>query len=123
MSTILLSIKPEYVEKIFSGEKEYEFRKHIAKKKVSKIVIYSTFPVKKVVGEVNVTCILGMKKTPLWEYTKLKAGISRKKYRMYFSDSSIAYAYVLQDPKKYIKEKELSEYGLKHAPQSFVYLK
>ena len=49
---VLLSIKPEFVEKIFSGEKLYEYRKAMFKNvNVSSVVIYSTMPVGKIVGE------------------------------------------------------------------------
>ena len=41
MSKILLSIKPEYAHKILEGTKKYEFRKHLPKKKIEKIIIYS----------------------------------------------------------------------------------
>lgn len=45
---VLLSIKPEFVEKIFSGEKLYEYRKAAFKNEgISSIVIYSTMPVGK----------------------------------------------------------------------------
>ena len=54
MSVILLSIKPEYCKKIFDGTKKYEFRKHLAQNNVSKIIVYSTFPEMKVLGEVEV---------------------------------------------------------------------
>ena len=38
---VLLSIKPEFVEKIFSGEKLYEYRKAMFKNvNVSTVVIY-----------------------------------------------------------------------------------
>ena len=94
MSTILLSIKPEYVEKIFNGTKRYEFRKHLAQNNISKIVVYSTFPEMKVVGEVQVKRTLKMANTPLWEITKKEAGISRNKYRRYFENSNVACAYV-----------------------------
>ena len=65
MSVILLSIKPEYCKKIFEGTKKYEFRKHLAQNDVEKIVVYSTAPEKKVVGEIEVIGTLSMKKTPL----------------------------------------------------------
>ena len=84
MRTILLSIKPEYCDRIFAGTKKFEFRKHLAQDDVCKIVIYSTAPEKKVLGEVEVKGTITMKKTPLWEYTKEFAGISREKYRQYF---------------------------------------
>jgi hypothetical protein len=51
-ASVLLSIKPEFVEKIFSGLKKYEFRRVIFKSKsVSRVVIYASSPVQRVVGE------------------------------------------------------------------------
>lgn len=118
----MLSIKPEYVKKIVSGEKKYEYRKHAAKCKVEKIVIYSCAPEKSVVGEVIVKGILAKSKSSLWETTKEHGGISRAKYREYFADSKTAYAYELGDVTVYDKPKSLLDYGIKSAPQSFVYL-
>lgn len=45
MKTAIISIKPEYVKKIFSGEKKWEFRK----KRIwaDKFLIYETAPTKK----------------------------------------------------------------------------
>lgn len=122
MSKILLSIKPEYADKILSGIKAYEYRKHIAQKEVDTIIIYATAPNELILGEVEVLGTLAMKKTPLWEKTKYSAGISRQKYREYFRESSIAYAYVLGKATKYETPKTLADVGLTHAPQSFVYI-
>ena len=47
MCSILLSINPEYAEKIMDGSKKFEFRKRKCKRRVDKIIIYSTSPVKK----------------------------------------------------------------------------
>ena len=90
MATILLSIKPEYANKIFDGQKHYEYRKRIPKKEVSKIVVYSSAPEQAVIGEVEVVKTLKMKPTPLWNSTKANAGISRSKYRKYFSGCTMA---------------------------------
>ena len=76
MATILLSIKPEYANKIFDGQKHYEYRKRIPKKEVSKIVVYSSAPEQAVIGEVEVVKTLKMKPTPLWNSTKANAGIN-----------------------------------------------
>ncbi len=122
MSTILLSIKPEYANKILSGTKKYEFRKHLAQGDINKIIIYSTSPEMKIIGEVEVLGTLSMKKTPLWEKTKSNAGISREKYREYFCDSNIANAYVLGKAIKYDEYKSLNDFGISQAPQSFVYI-
>lgn len=122
MSTILLSIKPEYANKIIAGTKKYEFRKHLAQGNIQKIIIYSTAPEKKIIGEVEVVGTLSMKKTPLWEKTKMNAGISRKKFRQYFDRCAIAHAYVLGKATKYEISMDLADVGITQAPQSFVYI-
>lgn len=119
---LLLSIKPEYAKRIISGEKRYEFRKRLPQKRVDSIIIYATAPVKSVVGEVEVIDTLTMRPTPLWENTKVAAGISRSKYREYFHGCKEANAFVLGTVIEYTKTKSLSDYGLENAPQSFVYI-
>jgi predicted transcriptional regulator len=52
--SILISIRPEYVREIFEGRKLYEYRKRLPRRKVDKIIVYSTAPEMRVVGEVNV---------------------------------------------------------------------
>lgn len=122
MSTILLSIKPEYSKRIFNGTKKYEFRKHIAKKKIDRIIVYSSSPDQMVLGEVSVIGTISMKPSPLWELTKKDAGISRAKFRKYFHGCREAHAYKLGNLIKYDVPKELSDFGLIQAPQSFVYI-
>lgn len=122
MNTILLSIKPEYSRRIFDGTKKYEFRKNIAQRKIDKIVVYSSVPDQMVIGEVSVIEVISMKPSPLWELTKEDAGISRAKYRAYFKGCKEAYAYKLGKFTVYDEPKTLIEFGIKQAPQSFVYL-
>ena len=55
---VILSIKPEFVEKIFSGEKQYEYRKILFKQKVDTIYIYASRPVSKIVGEFKIDDIV-----------------------------------------------------------------
>lgn len=101
MSTILISIKPEYVEKIFDGNKKHEYKRRLANKAVDKMIIYCTVPVKAVVGEVAVTGIISDLSEYLWEQTKDFAGISKEKYFEYFSGKEKANCYVLSDYVKY----------------------
>ena len=122
MATILLSIKPEYVKRIFSGEKKYEYRKHLSQEPVDRIIVYSTDPEQKVVGEIEVTGTLQMSPTRLWEQTKSNAGISREKFRKYFKGCKAAFAYQLGETTMFEAPKELSDYGISQAPQSFVYI-
>lgn len=122
MATILLSIKPEYANKIFDGQKRYEYRKRIPKKEVSKIIVYSSAPEQAVIGEIKVIKTLKMKPTLLWNSTKANAGISRSKYRKYFSGCTTAYAFVIGSFEKYPASKSLADLNIRSAPQSFVYL-
>ena len=41
---IYLSIKPEFTEKIETGEKNYEFRKYYPKQKIDILYVYETVP-------------------------------------------------------------------------------
>lgn len=122
MSKVLISIKPEYVDKILNGTKKYEYRRTLAKKDVSSLIIYSTWPVKEIVGEVDVVGTIEMAPSSLWEKTKKEAGISRKKYREYFKKTKKACAYVLGMVTKYETNKKLLDIGVQQAPQSFLYL-
>lgn len=122
MCTILLSIKPEYSNRILAGTKKFEFRRQVAKRHVDQILIYSTFPEMKVVASVAVLGVLKETPSKLWQKTKEFSGISHEKYTAYFSHKDFAYAYRLGKVKKFEKPKDLSEYGITAAPQSFVYI-
>lgn len=41
---IFLSIKPEFIKKIISGEKNYEFRKYCPKEEIDLLYVYETSP-------------------------------------------------------------------------------
>jgi len=122
LESILLSINPEYVERIFAGSKKYEFRKRLPNKTVGKILMYSTAPIMKVVGEVQIVETISGSPTALWEHSKKFAGISRDKYRKYFKDCKVAYAYQLGQVIRYDPPKELQEFNINMPPQSFIYL-
>lgn len=123
MSTILLSIKPEYVAKIFDHTKQYEFRKRIPHKPVKRVVVYSSDPEQRVVGEFEVLEIVRMKPSPLWETTKKAAGITRAKFREYFHGCETACAFKIGNTVLYETPKTLMDFGINSAPQSFCYLK
>lgn len=122
METILLSIKPEYVERIFDREKQYEFRRKRPKVHPKKIIIYATAPVMRVIGEATVIEMISGSPTEIWETTKESAGITREKFREYFHGCRIAFAYCLGQVSKYDNPKLLKEYGIANPPQSFIYL-
>ena len=123
MASVLLAIKPEFAEKILSGEKKFEFRKFIPKAKVDKIFIYATRPVQRVVGEALVLEILSDNPDELWKKAEKFAGIGRDFFDSYFSGHGQAYAYQLGRVVRFEVPKSLSEFGIHAAPQNFVYIK
>lgn len=69
---VLLSIKPEFAEKIFAGTKKYEFRKSIFKNtNVKRIVVYASYPVQMVIGEFEIEEILEARPSQLWKITQI----------------------------------------------------
>ena len=119
---ILISINPEHVQNIIAGIKKYEYRKIAAKQDISSIIIYETTPVKKIVAEVEIVDVLMMSPNALWNETKLASGISKDYFDAYFKNREVAYDYKLGTIKVYDRPRELAEFGLKFAPQSFVYV-
>ena len=122
MCKILLSINPEHVENIFNGNKKYEYRKVRCKQEADKIIIYSTYPVKKVVGEATIERVLEDSPEEVWKITNEESGINLNFFEKYYEGREKAIAYKLSNIIKYRQPKELESYGLKVAPQSFVYI-
>ena len=122
MCKMLLSINPEHVENIMNGNKRYEFRKIRCRSDVDKIVIYCTSPVKRVVGEAEVLEIIVDTPDEVWERTSQFAGITKGFFDKYYEDKEKAVAYKLGNVKKYKEPLKLTDFGIKFAPQSFVYM-
>lgn len=123
MCDMLISINPKHVENIFNGTKKYEYRKIRCKREINKMIIYSTYPIMKVVGEAKVEKILEDSPTKIWEETKKYSGINYEFYKNYFKNKEKAVAYKLTEVIKYDNPKKLSSYGIKNPPQSFIYIK
>ncbi|MDD3999776.1 MAG: ASCH domain-containing protein [Bacilli bacterium] len=122
MKKILISINPEHVDNIVRGLKKYEYRRKVAKQDINKIIVYSTYPIKKVVAEVEIISILEASAEELWELTKSEGCVSKDFFDSYFKNRNPAYAYKLGKVTKFEEPLELKEFGVKVAPQSFVYI-
>lgn len=119
---IIISINPEHVQNIINGIKKYEYRKIAAKQDISSIIIYETSPIKRVVAEAEIIDVLMLSPDALWEQTKDASGISKQFFDKYFAGRDVAYAYKLGKIKVYEQPKSLLDYGIKAAPQSFIYI-
>ena len=120
---VLLSIKPEYADKILDGKKHYEFRKALKAPDVTTVVIYATMPVGKVVGEFEIDQFISKPPRELWSLTAEFSGITKRFFNEYFRGRDTAHAIKVRQPRRYAEPLELSEVvrgGV--PPQSFCYL-
>lgn len=122
MSAMLLSIKPEYAQRIIDGTKQFEFRTRRCREDITKIIFYSTVPESTVVGEAEIEEVLVGAPSTIWEKTKHAAGIPRSFFRQYYKGRPQAVAYKLKNVIAYDTPKALSDYGITHVPQSFIYI-
>jgi predicted transcriptional regulator len=120
---VILSIKPEFANKIFDGTKKYEFRRSIFKNPlVNKVVVYASSPIQKIIGEFEIEHILLAELNALWHKTKLHSGISEDYFFEYFAEKKHGYAIKIKSTKLYRTPKCIrQEYNL-FPPQSFLYL-
>lgn len=122
---VMLSIRPEYVDRILSGEKRFEFRRRIFKRSdVDTLVIYATLPVGKVVAEAGITGVMESTPEDIWERTHEEGGISEAGFMDYFRGRDTAYAIRLGDVRVFDDPLPLPDYapGMTCAPQSFTYI-
>ena len=122
---VLLSIKPKYVKSIIELEKRYEFRKTIFKnREINRIYIYSSSPVKKIVGTFEIGGILEDHPNYLWDMVKEYAGINDRDFFSYFEGKSRAFAIEIQNLQRF--NDPIDPYEKMPGfvpPQSYCYLK
>jgi predicted transcriptional regulator len=95
---VLLSIKPKYADKILLGSKKYEFRRVIFKDPaIREIVIYSSSPVKKIVGTCTIRSVIEHHPLTLWEHCKEAAGIGEEDFFTYFEGKKRGYAIEIEE--------------------------
>jgi len=121
---VLLSIKPEFAEAIFSGMKRFEFRRTIFKQaRIEKVYVYASRPICMVIGEFEIEKILSSDPTSLWKTTKRESGISKEYFKEYFDGKKIAHAMKISSPRRYNKPISLQKmFRISRPPQSFMYV-
>jgi len=121
---VILSIKPEFAEKILDGTKRFEFRKaSFSARDVKTVVIYATKPIGKVVGEFDIDSVLVGDPKEIWGKTKNFAGINKRFFDEYFQDRTTAVAIAVGEVRRFEVPLDLNDFGTDiYPPQSFRYL-
>ena len=118
----LMSIKPEFVDRIFSGEKRYEFRKRGFGKPVESVVVYSSSPERVVRGEFRISASRHGTPKYIWRLCRRFAGIDRKRFFEYFKDCEVAYAIEVGETLEFQIPKNLQVDYACLPPQSYRYI-
>jgi predicted transcriptional regulator len=107
---LIVSIKPEFADKIFSGDKTIELRKAMPNvKKGDKIIIYVTNPVKAIRGIGTIDNIVEGTPNVIWKKYNSKTGISKKTFFDYYSNSLRAVGIVISDIFEFKEEVKLED--------------
>lgn len=120
--TIILSIHPNHIGKILSGEKRYEYRKRIPTD-IRHVVVYATAPIKMIVALIEIDSVLKGEPESIWEKTKRYAGVSKDFFMFYFAGHQDSYAIKIKTVFKLETPKSLRCLDNNvAAPQSYTYL-
>ena len=131
---IVMSIKPEWCDKIFSGEKEFELRKTVPAHMPAKVYVYKSGS-GTVIGEFMLKYYVKLM-TPR-EYMKIHKDIvitdlspflqgtclTEKQFLDYLGNAKYYYAIRIEDPVLYKTPIPLNKLGLSRPPQSWCYAK
>jgi type I restriction enzyme S subunit len=121
---VLLSVKPEYAEKILEGKKKYEFRRSIFKRNdIDTIFIYSSSPIRKIIASFEIEKILNDSPESIWKLCQKYGSIPKEDFFAYFKNSDSAYAIKICNV--VIFQEAIDPYNIIEdfkPPQSFYYL-
>lgn len=92
---VLLSIKPEFAEKILNRTKRYEFRKTTFRdpSAIDRVVMYASAPLQRIIGWFSFSRVVKADPESLWRRFHNHSGLSsRERFMDYFSGTDWGYA-------------------------------
>ena len=124
---ILLSLKPRFADAVLAGDKTVELRRAEPKIIVpTRALIYSTSPVRALVGTCIVTSVETDRLADLWQRFGPRTGINRRRFSDYFEGVEKGSALMLSGPDDLLRPVPLARLretsqGFR-PPQSFAYV-
>lgn len=123
---VVLSIRPQYSEKILDGQKTVELRRRFPVSAPSGTVayIYSTSPVRAIVGTAEIRDVLKLPVKQIWSEFEDVASIKRGDFDNYFQGVDFGFVLMFEDVRPFSRPVPLSELREKYGfepPQSFLY--
>ena len=127
---ILMSIHPKWAKLIYEGKKTLEWRKTCPKSVgADKVFLYETFPVKKVTGFFYCVGIEGLSLTDKdakflrKDYVESAGCVPMERLKIYQGNSDCIFGWRIGKVIKFTDvERDLSDFNIKRAPQSWQYV-
>jgi predicted transcriptional regulator len=88
----LMSIQPQFAERIITGDKRVEFRKTLFRYPLSHVIIYCTEPVQQVIGFFEVEALDTATPQNLWERYSQVSGIPQGTFNAYYANCTTGVA-------------------------------
>ncbi len=125
---VVLSIRPHYSERILDGHKTVELRRRfpVSAPQGTIAYIYSTSPVRAIVGMAQIDDVLKLPIDKIWADFETKAFIERADFDKYFDGLGMGFALLFKNVRSFenpIPLEELRERFNFEPPQSFLYAK
>jgi predicted transcriptional regulator/DNA-binding XRE family transcriptional regulator len=123
---VVLSVRPQYSDKIFQGIKTVELRRRfpVAAPRGITAYIYSTSPVRAMVGTTEIRNVIKAPVVEIWKKFGKKAQIERADFDEYFSGLKEGFALQIANARTFSRPIDLTElrerFGFE-PPQSFLY--
>ncbi|MCT8970710.1 helix-turn-helix domain-containing protein [Microbaculum marinisediminis] len=124
---VVLSVRPIYSEKILEGKKTVELRRRFPISAASGTVayIYSTSPVRAMVGSAQIDDVIKMPVKEIWDRFGGMAQIDRVEFESYFEGVRDGVALKISNARAFSRPKNLDELRQRFGfepPQSFLYV-
>lgn len=124
---VLISIKPEFSDLIFSGEKKIELRKSRPNALPGNLIlIYNTHPEMALVGFCRIKNVIELTPQKIWDKHSTDLGIDIKRFKEYYYGKTKAIGIEVKDVNKFKQPISLSEIKKEtpkfSPPQTFKYL-
>lgn len=123
---LLISLKPNYADLVFSGLKTAELRRRISERMQDRdVFVYVSSPVKELRGGFRVGQVWSGSPSQIWSTVRNFAGVSKRAFDNYYQGQNIAFALEILDVWEYAYPRNLEQLRTQFpgfvAPQSYRY--
>ena len=125
---LLLSIRPNFADRILDGSKKVEFRRRHPRQIElgTRMLIYASSPVRALIGTAVVVDVVEASPEEVWDEYQAVAGIDHEQFNAYYEECERAIVIRLSKPVRLSKAIPLDDLRSRwpgfHPPQQFAYL-